>query len=41
MLDLSIWFVILTLIFAIAGQYLGGRIWPPRAGVAGEGGAEV
>ena len=29
-LDLSLWFVAVTLLFAIAGQYLGGRLWAPR-----------
>ena len=40
-LDLPIAFVAITLIFAIAGQYLGGRFWPVRPGVGGEGGAEA
>ena len=28
-LDLSIWFVIVSLLFAVAGQLLGGRLWAP------------
>lgn len=40
-LDLSIWFVIVSLIFAVLGQLIGGRLWPPRAGIDGEGGSEA
>jgi hypothetical protein len=29
LLDLSIWYVALTLIFAVAGQLIGGRLWAP------------
>ncbi len=29
-LDLSIWFLIVTLLFAVAGQLAGGRLWPPK-----------
>ncbi len=32
LLGLSLWFVALTLVFAVAGQLLGGRLWPPRSG---------
>lgn len=27
---LPLWFVALTLVFAVAGQLAGGRLWPPR-----------
>ncbi|MBM4119274.1 hypothetical protein FJ251_16365 [bacterium] len=30
LLGLSLWFVALTLVFAVAGQVAGGRLWPPR-----------
>jgi len=30
LLGLSIGFVLLSLVFAVAGQLLGGRLWPPR-----------
>lgn len=28
LLGLSFWFVALTLVFAVAGQFAGGRLWP-------------
>lgn len=31
-LGLSFWFIAVSVAAAIAGQYLGGRIWPPDSG---------
>jgi hypothetical protein len=31
LLGLSLWWVTLTLVFAVAGQLAGGRLWPPRS----------
>ena len=30
-LDLSPWFIVVSLLFAVAGQLAGGRLWPPRS----------
>jgi len=29
-LDLELWFVAVTLLFAVAGQLVGGKFWAPR-----------
>jgi hypothetical protein len=30
LLSLSLWYVAVTLVFAVAGQIAGGRLWPAR-----------
>jgi hypothetical protein len=30
-LDLPAWFIAVTLLFAVAGQLAGGRLWPPSS----------
>ncbi len=29
-LELPAWFIAVTLLFAVAGQFAGGRLWPPN-----------
>ncbi len=30
LMDLPAWFIAVTLLFAVAGQLVGGRLWPPN-----------